>query len=88
VGTGILLKKKESDAGVGWSAPVACGLTGVGWGMLVGGSIKDLMIFVFDEATVDKIGFDKTGLELGAQVRKQCAGFSYSAFNLCFYRLQ
>ena len=68
VGTGILLKKLD-DQGNKWSAPVACGLTGVGWGLLVGGSIKDTMMFIFDEATLQKIGFDKMGLKLGAQVR-------------------
>ena len=68
VGTGILLKKLD-DQGNKWSSPVACGLTGVGWGLLVGGSIKDTMMFIFDEATLQKIGFDKMGLKLGAQVR-------------------
>lgn len=47
VGTGIVLAKK--DDGVSWSNPVACGLTGVGWGLLVGGSVKDVMIFIMDE---------------------------------------
>lgn len=47
VGTGIVLSKK--DDGVSWSNPVACGLTGVGWGLLVGGSVKDVMIFIMDE---------------------------------------
>jgi len=66
VGTGILLKKNADDT---WSAPVACGMSGVGWGLLVGGSVKDIMIFIFDEATLAKIGFDKIGLKFGAQVR-------------------
>ena len=65
VGTGILLKKRSDDS---WSAPVACGMTGVGWGLLVGGSVKDIMVFIFDEDTLNKIGFDKVGLKLGAQV--------------------
>lgn len=68
LGTGILLKKLD-ESGNKWSAPVACGLTGVGWGLLVGGSIKDIMMFIFDEETLQKIGFDKMGLKLGAQVR-------------------
>jgi len=66
VGTGVLLRKMST--GEKWSAPVACGLTGVGWGLLVGGSVKDMLVFIFDEATLEKIGFDKMGLKLGGQV--------------------
>jgi len=68
LGTGILLKKLDEN-GTKWSAPVACGCTGVGWGALVGGSVKETMMFIFDEDTLQKIGFDKMGLKLGAQVR-------------------
>jgi len=64
VGTGILLKKQSHGS---WSPPVACGMTGIGWGFLVGGSVKDVMIFIFDETIMDKIGFDKLGLKVGAQ---------------------
>lgn len=66
VGTGILLKKNAD--GETWSPPNACGLTGVGWGLLVGGSVKDLMIFILDEQTLESIAFDKAGMKIGAQV--------------------
>ena len=87
LGTGILLKKLD-DNGSKWSAPVACGLTGIGYGLLVGGSIKDIMMFIFDEATLQKIGFDKMGLKLGAQVRQKllcftrayCGAFCFGAY--------
>jgi lipid-binding SYLF domain-containing protein len=65
VGTGIALKKNPD--GVHWSPPVACGLTGVGWGFLVGGSVKDLMVFVMDEGTLNTLTCSTNGLKLGAQ---------------------
>lgn len=82
LGTGILLKKLD-DIGSKWSAPVACGLTGVGYGLLVGGSIKDIMMFIFDEATLQKIGFDKMGLKLGAQVRLNLLTICYCTRVYC-----
>lgn len=71
LGTGILLKKLDEN-GAKWSAPVACGCTGVGWGALVGGSVEEIMMFIFDEDSLQKIGFDKMGLKLGAQVGDLC----------------
>jgi len=86
VGTGVLLRKLSDNK---WSAPVACGLTGVGWGMLVGGSVKDILVFIFDEATLEKIGFDKMGLKLGGQVCVWNVGLyivrlHFLRFSLCF----
>ena len=65
VGTGILLKKK--DDGSGWSPPCAMGLTGVGWGFLVGGAIKEIMIFIFDQNTMTGMCGD-AGVRLGGQL--------------------
>jgi lipid-binding SYLF domain-containing protein len=64
VGTGVLLKKKEDGT---WSPPCALGLAGVGWGFLVGGAIKDIMIFIFDDNTMEGMCGD-TGVRLGGQL--------------------
>lgn len=65
VGTGILLKKDPSTHR--FSNPSACGLAGAGWGALAGGSLKDVMVFILDPQTLDKIAYDKLGLKVGAQ---------------------
>jgi lipid-binding SYLF domain-containing protein len=64
VGTGILLKKRDDGS---WSPPCAMGLAGVGWGFLVGGAIKDIMIFIFDQHTMDGMCGD-AGVRLGGQL--------------------
>ena len=71
VGTGILLRRIPTDgddAGTAssWSPPVAMGLTGVGWGFLVGGQIKETITFVFDEMSLDGMLGD-VGVKFGAQ---------------------
>jgi len=63
VGTGIILAKNEDGT---FSKPVACGLTGVGWGLLVGGSVKETMIFIMDDASMGGMSSDK-GLKMGGQ---------------------
>lgn len=64
VGTGIILAKNEDGS---WSKPVACGLTGVGWGFLVGGSVKETMIFIMDDNSMEGMSSDK-GLKIGGQL--------------------
>jgi lipid-binding SYLF domain-containing protein len=70
VGTGIILKR-NTNAVAGsneWSYPVACGLGGMGWGLLIGGSVKDLIVFIFDDETLKTMAYDKVGLKLGGQL--------------------
>lgn len=50
-----------------WSPPCALGLAGVGWGFLVGGAIKEIMIFIFDDSTMEGMCGD-AGLRLGGQL--------------------
>jgi lipid-binding SYLF domain-containing protein len=64
VGAGIILKKKPDGS---WSPPCACGLTGVGFGLLAGASVKDVIAFLMDEETVKSVTTDN-GLKLGAQL--------------------
>ena len=62
-GTGIILRKKEDGS---WPPPSACGLTGLGWGFLIGASLKDLIVFVMDEGTLESMTANK-GIKLGTQ---------------------
>lgn len=64
IGTGIFMVK-DDDTGK-WSPPSALGLTGVGWGFILGASVKDLMVFLFDEETIDAMTSDM-GLKMGGQ---------------------
>lgn len=50
VGTGLLVKRLPHEKnGPGWSAPVAMGIMGVGWGALVGGDVVRTTSGVFGE---------------------------------------
>ena len=49
VGAGIAFKKLENG---GWSPPCAVGLSSLGFGIMAGMSGADLVVFVFDEATM------------------------------------
>lgn len=73
VGTGILLSKKEDG---GWSPPSAVGLTGVGWGFLIGGSLRDLMIFLYDE---NSLASASDGLKVGGQMELTLGPFGRTA---------
>ena len=76
VGTGIILAKKKD--GSGWSNPSACGLTGLGWGFLVGGSIKDVVVFMMDDGTMENVAGD-AGLKFGGQMEVTLGPFGRSA---------
>lgn len=82
VGTGIIMTR-DSVANT-WSPPCAVGLTGVGWGFLVGGSLKDLMIFIYDESTIGGV-LGESGLKIGGQAEVTLGPFGRSAqLNLDF----
>jgi lipid-binding SYLF domain-containing protein len=66
VGTGIFMKRNTTTGK--WSYPVACGLGGLGWGFLVGGSVKDLIVFIFDPDTLHSLAYDKMGFKVGGQL--------------------
>jgi SH3 domain-containing YSC84-like protein 1 len=63
VGTGILLKRKAE----GWSKPCAMGMAGVGWGLLAGGAVKDIMIFLLDPTSMKSM-LGVSGLRVGGQL--------------------
>jgi lipid-binding SYLF domain-containing protein len=62
VGTGIFMKHQMDGT---WSNPVACGITGVGFGMVIGATMKDVIIFMPDDASVQT--FFSKGAKLSAQ---------------------
>jgi lipid-binding SYLF domain-containing protein len=62
VGTGIFMNRNLDGT---WSNPVACSVTGVGFGFLIGANVKEVMIFMPDEASVQT--FFSGGFNVGAQ---------------------
>lgn len=63
VGTGIIVNRKPDGS---WSPPCAVGLTGMGFGLLAGASVKDVLMFLMDEQSVQAVTSDN-GLKVGAQ---------------------
>eukprot|EP00339_Tiarina_fusa_P006119 CAMPEP_0117055462 /NCGR_PEP_ID=MMETSP0472-20121206/38454_1 /TAXON_ID=693140 ORGANISM="Tiarina fusus, Strain LIS" /NCGR_SAMPLE_ID=MMETSP0472 /ASSEMBLY_ACC=CAM_ASM_000603 /LENGTH=263 /DNA_ID=CAMNT_0004771479 /DNA_START=116 /DNA_END=907 /DNA_ORIENTATION=+ len=61
VGTGIFMKRSLDGS---WSNPVACGVTGVGFGFLIGANVKEVIIFMPDDDSVQT--FFSGGLNVGA----------------------
>lgn len=64
VGTGIVIAKKPDGS---WSPPCAVGMTGVGFGLLAGASVKDVMMFLMDDESVNSLTSDN-GLRVGSQL--------------------
>jgi lipid-binding SYLF domain-containing protein len=62
VGTGIFMKHQKDGS---WSNPVACGITGVGFGIVIGATMKDVILFMADDASVQT--FFSKGVKLGGQ---------------------
>lgn len=63
VGTGIVLARKKDGS---WSPPAAIGLTGLGWGFIMGASLKDIVYLIYDEATLKALSGD-VGIKLSTQ---------------------
>jgi lipid-binding SYLF domain-containing protein len=63
VGTGIILQKDKDGS---WSNPSAYGLTGVGWGFITGGSVKEVIVFIMDDLTLQTAS-GESGVKLGGQ---------------------
>lgn len=70
VGTGVIMAKRKAGTAEGegcWSSPSAIGLAGVGFGALVGGEIKDFIIFIMDDGTMDSFT-GEAQLKMGVQL--------------------
>lgn len=68
------MTKKEDGS---WSAPCAVGLTGMGFGLLAGASVKDVFMFLMDQETVNSV-MSENGLKVGAQA-ELTVGFGRTA---------
>ncbi|KAL3924741.1 MAG: hypothetical protein SGARI_005975, partial [Bacillariaceae sp.] len=64
VGTGILLARKPDGT---WSPPAAVGLSGLGWGFIMGASLKHIVYLIYDELTLKAMSGD-VGVKLSSQV--------------------
>lgn len=58
---------KQPDGTFKEAPPCAVGLTGVGFGLLAGASVKDVVTFLMDQETVDSV-LAENGLKLGSQL--------------------
>lgn len=82
VGTGIVMAR-DPETGA-WSPPSALGLTGVGWGFIMGASMKDIVYLIYDPETMKAMSGDM-GVKLGTQVEASAGSWGRTAetsFNL------
>lgn len=70
-GTGILLRKKTDGT---WSHPSACGLVGCGYGLLVGASVKHVLVFIHGQDGLNAVT-SETGLTVGGQAEATLGPF-------------
>jgi lipid-binding SYLF domain-containing protein len=63
VGTGIVMARNNGK----WSPPSAIGLTGVGWGFVIGASVQDIIYLIYDDQTLKAMSGD-VGFKLGTKV--------------------
>jgi lipid-binding SYLF domain-containing protein len=83
VGTGIVMSRDSFTPT--WSTPCAVGLTGIGVGLLVGESVKDLMIFIYSHAALDAVS-SESGLKMGGQAELTLGNFGRSGQVNCDMR--
>lgn len=63
MGTGILLARRGDGS---WSPPAAIGLSGLGWGFIVGASLKHLVYLIYDTPTLKSMSGD-VGVKISSQ---------------------
>ena len=64
VGTGIVMARKPDGS---WSPPSAIGISGLGWGFIIGASLKHIVYLIYDELTLKAMAGD-VGVKLSSQV--------------------
>eukprot|EP01083_Nonionella_stella_P194680 717886_1 len=64
VGTGVIIANKYDGT---WSPPSALGLGGIGWGFIMGAEVKDLVICVMDDTTLDTLSGEHQ-VKIGGQI--------------------
>lgn len=75
VGTGIVLARNDSDGS--WSPPSAIGISGLGWGFIVGASLKEIVYLIYDDQTLKAM--TGKGVKLGTQVESTIANWGRTA---------
>jgi lipid-binding SYLF domain-containing protein len=65
VGTGIVMSRDPKDGS--WSPPSALGVTGLGWGFIMGASLKNIVYLIYDSQTMSSFS-GTAGFKLGTQV--------------------
>jgi len=82
-GTGVVMRRDESTGK--WSPPSAIGVGGVGFGLVFGADVKDILIVLIDEASVKALSGEaqvKLGGQMGVAVgpigREVEGGFNLS----------
>lgn len=75
-GTGILLKKKSTTGGeYFWSLPCAIGMSGIGYGLLAGLSVKDFIILIMSEDVLEAIASSSKGFKIGGRSEMTLGNF-------------
>ncbi len=77
VGTGVVIAHKTDGT---WSPPSAIGLAGIGFGFMIGAEIKDIVIIVMENTTLDTLSVDNQ-VKVGGQVYLR----NYSISNRVFF---
>lgn len=76
VGTGIVMSRNHKDGS--WSAPSALGITGIGWGFIVGASVKNIVYLIYDSETMKSFSGD-AGVKIGTQVEASAGNWGRTA---------
>jgi lipid-binding SYLF domain-containing protein len=75
VGTGILMARREDGS---WSPPSSIGVSGIGWGFIMGASLKEIVYLIYDESTLKAMAGDM-GVKLGTQTEASLGNWGRTA---------
>ncbi|CAB9510248.1 LAS seventeen-binding protein 3 [Seminavis robusta] len=75
VGTGIVLARQPDGS---WSPPSAVGISGLGWGVIMGASLKHIVYLIYEPQTIKAMAGD-VGVTLGAQVEASIGNWGRTA---------
>ena len=76
VGTGIVMARNPKTGE--WSPPSAMGISGIGWGFIIGASMKDVVYLIYDPETMKAMSGDM-GIKLGTQVEASAGNWGRTA---------
>jgi lipid-binding SYLF domain-containing protein len=76
VGTGIVMSRDTKDGS--WSPPSALGISGIGWGFIMGASMKNIVYLIYDSQTMKSFSGD-VGVKVGTQVESSIGNWGRTA---------